>query len=544
MALAERECAYDTETTGANARQDQVLQIAAIITDDDFNELEWIDERSRLLPSVIPAPMALKVTHVDPYEIARAPHSPYEFARMVHALFKRLADAGVVAFSGFNTLNYDEEILRSMFWLNHLDPYVTSGRHLRVDYLNFARALHARNPEAMVFPVNPETGKKVFKLEKLAPANGFQDHNAHDALGDCRATLHVARVIRDTDLALFQHMKRLSNARASKEFMEDEVVFQVVGGAMLNPGAYTACLITSDRENDKAKIGWNLAFDPTPFLDASAEDILAAMRKSGTPFRSLKANKMSQLFPMNWEFLNRAVPEGQEDPDPATIDERVRLIRDNAGFQARVRDAIALKKQGYDDPEILEDKIYSAGFPDHKDKGLQAKFHDAPSWAERFEIARDFQKSELKSISIRMVYNEEPSALPEAIREKCDAALAKDPFTLSRDSERMTVGKFMDEVHAMLEKDPEDAEARNILNWCLETYPIASEWAPLPAKEDDPSEDGSQTSKDAPVDDQGDPAESDQNPDGHEADGVPHGAIKVSENGTIPLTHQPLHLVF
>ena len=41
---------YDTETTGTETPFDQILQFAAIRTDDALNELERFNIRCRLLP--------------------------------------------------------------------------------------------------------------------------------------------------------------------------------------------------------------------------------------------------------------------------------------------------------------------------------------------------------------------------------------------------------------------------------------------------------------------------------------------------------------
>ena len=57
---------YDTETTGIETAFDQILQFAAIRTDDDLNELGRFNIRCRLLPHIIPSPIALQVTHVTP----------------------------------------------------------------------------------------------------------------------------------------------------------------------------------------------------------------------------------------------------------------------------------------------------------------------------------------------------------------------------------------------------------------------------------------------------------------------------------------------
>ena len=53
---------YDTETTGIDTSFDQVMQFAAIKTDEDLNIIERFEIRSRLLPFVVPAPGALRVT--------------------------------------------------------------------------------------------------------------------------------------------------------------------------------------------------------------------------------------------------------------------------------------------------------------------------------------------------------------------------------------------------------------------------------------------------------------------------------------------------
>ena len=47
---------YDSETTGTETAFDQILQFAAIKTDDDFVELDRFNIRCRLLPHIVPAP--------------------------------------------------------------------------------------------------------------------------------------------------------------------------------------------------------------------------------------------------------------------------------------------------------------------------------------------------------------------------------------------------------------------------------------------------------------------------------------------------------
>jgi exodeoxyribonuclease-1 len=54
---------------------------------------------------------------------------------------------------------------------------------------------YALRPEGIEWPMR-EDGKPSFKLEHLAKANGLLHEAAHDALSDVRATIALARLIK------------------------------------------------------------------------------------------------------------------------------------------------------------------------------------------------------------------------------------------------------------------------------------------------------------------------------------------------------------
>lgn len=506
-AVNDHEIFYDTETTGPDPVFDQVLQYAAIRTDSDFNELDAIDERSQLLPYVVPTPGALKVTHVDPNDIARAPRSPFAFASHLAATLAEWSSGDLTDFSGWNTLQYDEEIKRRMFWTNLLDPYMTSGKgRRRVDYLPMTRALSARNPDIITIPIREETGKPNYKLENIATANGFTGHNAHDALGDVRATIHMARLIRDTDPSLFYHIKAMGMANNAVEFVDGEQIFRIIGGAMVTPGILDVCHIANDPENPKAKTAWNLSVDPTPFLTKTPEEILDAMRKTGTPFRSVKCHKMPLIFPTGWEFLRHA--SGTEAPTPDLIDERSRLVLEHQEFRANVVEALRLKTAGYEPNVHLEQKIYS-GFPSWADKARMKDFHNAATWSKRLDIARSFDNGELQSIGLRLVWANAPEVLSPDHRAKIDAHIGATRLGLLLDQPWTTVGSFMAELEEWEERHAEsgatepDEELAIIRQWAMETYPAARDWVPGTGKAAKAAQDAAnEAAKAAPADTQ------------------------------------------
>ena len=469
---------YDTETSGPNPTYDQVLQLAAVLTDDDFNDVDVIDERSRMCNYIVPTPGAFKVTGINPYDVQRAKYSYFEFAKKIHSTFSSWkSQSEHLVNAGYNILNFDEEIIRHMFWENLLDPYLSSGKGTsRNDLFPLLRCLYARNPDVFNVP-KTDDGKNSFRLEKVAPANGFNGHHAHDAFGDVRATIFVGRMIRDIDRDLWEHMILMGNANNAADFVEHQKVFRLLGVPVLDPGILDVCLITSEAQNKKNKVAWNLAIDPEPYFKMNAVEILDAMKQSGTPFRSVKCNKQPAAFTMDWEFLNRAMGENFEPVDRPTIDYRSNLIQQNLEFQETVKNALELKVLSYDQSNDLEQKIYT-GFPSWNDKSRMKSYHYAKDWQERYKIGTEFEKPELRALSIRLLYAHAPTVLRPDTLKQCHDTLAASRFSNKTDCEFTTVGKFMNELHQMLLESPDDPDLINIKKWVLESFPAASHWQP------------------------------------------------------------------
>ncbi|MFX7878953.1 hypothetical protein ABTK13_22040, partial [Acinetobacter baumannii] len=82
-------------------------------------------------------------------------------------------------------------------WRNLIDPYAREWANGcgRWDLLDVVRLTYALRPEGIQWPTK-EDGSVSFKLEHLSKANGLVHEAAHDALSDVRATIALARLIR------------------------------------------------------------------------------------------------------------------------------------------------------------------------------------------------------------------------------------------------------------------------------------------------------------------------------------------------------------
>ena len=112
---------YDTETSGTETFFDQILQFAAVLTDEDLQEVDRFEVRCRLLPHVVPAPGAMSVTGVKVSQLTdTACPSHYE---MVHAISAKLQSWTPALFLGWNSIRFDEDLIRQALYKTLHNPY-------------------------------------------------------------------------------------------------------------------------------------------------------------------------------------------------------------------------------------------------------------------------------------------------------------------------------------------------------------------------------------------------------------------------------------
>ena len=105
---------YDLETTGIDTAFDQILQFAAVLTDDHLNILDQFEIRSRINPHIVPAPAAMLVTGTSVHQLTD-PNLPSHY-QMVQAIRKKLLDWSPAIFLGYNSLQFDEHLLRQALY--------------------------------------------------------------------------------------------------------------------------------------------------------------------------------------------------------------------------------------------------------------------------------------------------------------------------------------------------------------------------------------------------------------------------------------------
>lgn len=197
---------YDFETTGINPRRDRALQVAGIRTTEDLQEVdEPLNINCRLSDDILPHPLACLITGIDTGRMLEG-LPEVEFVRRLEA---ELARPGTCT-AGYNSIRFDDELTRYTLYRNFYDPYAREwqGGNSRWDILDSLRCAWALRPEGINWPLN-EQGLHSFRLEDLTRANGIEHGQAHDALADVRATIAVARLLKENQPRLYDYLYRL-----------------------------------------------------------------------------------------------------------------------------------------------------------------------------------------------------------------------------------------------------------------------------------------------------------------------------------------------
>jgi len=211
---------HDYETTGINPRCDRPLQVAGVRTDFELNEIdEPVNFFCQPSDDILPHPMACLVTGITPAQLATQGLCEAEFMTRVHAELSRPGTCG----AGYNTLRFDDEVTRYSLYRNFFDPYAREwqGGNSRWDLIDVVRTAYALRPDGINWP--QQDGRTSLRLELLSKANGIEHGNAHEALSDVRATIALARLIRQRQPKLYDWLFQL---RSKHKVMEQVRLLQ------------------------------------------------------------------------------------------------------------------------------------------------------------------------------------------------------------------------------------------------------------------------------------------------------------------------------
>ena len=359
---------HDYETFGVSPQKDLPCQFAAIRTDMDLNIVgKPINIMAQIANDYLPQPRASLVTGITPQQTLRDGMIEAEFAKQVQ---QEMSVPGTCVV-GYNSIRFDDEVSRYLFYRNFYDPYAREWRNgnSRWDVIDLARACYALRPEGIEWPTNDD-GLPSFKLEWLTEANNIDHGHAHDALSDVYATIGLAKLIKEKQPKLFDYALSL---RAKQTVISQ--LNQQMGKVLLHisskiPASQGCCTwvmpIAQHPSNPNAYIVVDLSKPITPLLDADADTLRQWLYASNEDLPEGQTRPGLKLIHVNRSpFITTAKAMTKDNA------ERLGLDRDQclANYQALcnvpdlARKLVEIYNEQRDDvEEDIDHALYSGGF--------------------------------------------------------------------------------------------------------------------------------------------------------------------------------------
>ena len=403
---------YDFETSGLNKDFDQILQIGAVLVDESFQIKDKMDISCRLKKNIIPAPEALLINKISIDQLKSHKVSHYYLVEELRQKFEEWSPA---CFVGFNSIGFDEDVLRQGLFQSFNFPYLTSAKgNTRLDVLKLARAVSAFAPNSIAIPLGKDN-KPSFKLQNLTKVNQVTHDNAHDAMGDVIATLELAKKIKSNAGEVWDALVAYKKGDdiGKKFFNEDFVCYQdLIFGKIYNFAATFVCF--HPVYGKSWLCAFDLKHDPRPLFDLGFSELKQALFSTPTKIRQISLNKMPVVLSKeNFSALEDYKEIGMEE-----ILKRSKLVKDNHDFSSKVHDIIEEKVREKQDSASQDEDDH---FPEHsihqssiqmsrQDRILLPQFQKG-NWEEKAKTYKSFQDSVLQYFGKLLIYEEQPDAL-------------------------------------------------------------------------------------------------------------------------------------
>ncbi|MGL1901901.1 MAG: exonuclease domain-containing protein [Fibrobacterales bacterium] len=395
---------YDLETTGLNKCFDQVVQFAAIRTDQNLHEIERHEFKIALRPDVIPSPYAT-ITHRVSLTALKSGMSEFDAACAIHELMNV---AGTISV-GYNTMGFDDEFLRFMFYRNLLSPYQHQFYNDcgRLDLLPIAAVYFLYKPSVIKWPTVAE--KPTLKLEYLSSENNLATGQAHNAMVDVEATVALAqRFSKEGEMWRYltngfkkqveaEYLKKLTKVpELLPKYHTMAIAIQVKAGAA--QGYQHVVLSLGLSQSYTNQTIW-LILDRTPFAElteASIEEETWVIRKK---------DGSDILLPVLDRYKSH-----WSDERAALVTENIAWLKEHDTLLEKI--ITYHKEYRYDDVEQVDPDaaLYTKGFVPRGDDELSYVYRNG-DLARKIELVGGFSQPHINILAERILYRNFKDAL-------------------------------------------------------------------------------------------------------------------------------------
>ncbi len=406
---------YDIETSGLSRAFDQILELAAIRTDTQMNEIERFCVSIRLREDVIPSPSAILVNRIRTERLL-AGRTEYDAVRDIHHEVNRAGTTSI----GYNSIGFDDEFLRFSFHRNLLPPYTHQFAHRcrRMDLLPITIMYWIHRPEVLDWP--EPNGKTSFKLEDLGAANGLYTGQSHDAMSDAEACLRLGR-------RLFQETKTWQYLAGNFDHQTDSQRTADLPTAFQSPrGRHALALLVSSEWGTRngflapvLSIGFSIPYPKQSLWLRLDLPNLRGLRIEDPAGASWVVRKRfgepGILLPPHDRYLERMAPERRSQTE-----QNLEWLKAHpAEFEALVQHHRSYRYPFI--PNLDPDAgLYQSGFLPRADEALCREFHASPLPG-KIDLINRFKSREARVLAARVLFRNYLGEIPESLARDSEA---------------------------------------------------------------------------------------------------------------------------
>ena len=461
---------HDYETFGADTRKDRPCQFAGVRTDLDLNIIEepatiYCKPNDDFLPS----PDACLITGITPQLAYKEGVSEAEFSSFINAIFS----VPGTCVAGYNSIRFDDEISRNLFYRNFYDPYEREWKNgnSRWDIIDLVRLTYALRPDGINWPLD-EKGCPSFRLERLTELNNIKHEAAHDAMSDVYATIAVAKLIKEKQPQLFDYVYKHKSKSALLPFFENsdlKPVFHVSSKYPASMGCSALVLpLFKHPNNSNGYVVFDLRQNPEELNQLSAEEIKlrlystnAHLQDQGKFRPALKAihiNKCPMVCPASVVKSISADRLIAWDLDLEKMTQHLAWVRSHPEFISKILNIFSEAQEfpAETDPDLM---IYS-GFLNGIDKNLAAEVRQATE-LELAEKEYNFVDQRLPELLFRYKARNFPGSLNEDETDKWEKY--KTSKLLDNNSHYLTFNLYFERIQELATREGVTDRDLNIL---------------------------------------------------------------------------------
>ncbi|MBI2285636.1 exodeoxyribonuclease I [Candidatus Saccharibacteria bacterium] len=390
---------YDVETSGFSPRTDRIMQFGGQRTDMDLNPVGQPDNfLIKMTPDVLPEPGAVLVHGITPQKTLAEGISEAEFAKYLTSQVST-KDTIIV---GYNNIRFDNDFIRFTLWRNFHDAYEWSWKNncSTWDLLDVVRMTRALRPDGIEWPFAPD-GKPTNSLEFISAVNKLDHVDAHNAMSDVKASIAVARLLKQKQPKIFEF---LLNIRG-KEFEKT-----------------TIAVMAAQKADKSGALMYDLRINPDELKDLSVDELAErwADRSEEAPYfpvKLLQYNRCPAIAPLG--VLDK-VSAKRLKLHREVIKVHLRKLQKNKGFGDKLLEALdRMWPPRQPDLVIDEQKVDSQLYDSFVKDDDRTKMSVIRA-AEPNELARldlDFQDGRLKALLPLYKARNFPEALTDSEKQ-------------------------------------------------------------------------------------------------------------------------------